>query len=301
MSGLTLAERIESRERSNRRLKRKSRKGESAMWRGLVAIVLSALAFGIMASGCESDRAGITGQVVDSYGKPIPGARVSVVVLPPGGIDTLVRMVREGESLWGWHFNTDSKGEFRLEGIPTGYDYVSGYTPPQVYTTRTESSAYGSAYGTGGYATGSGYGSSTTRTTVPGQIQWSYQPGQWLGFVVIAPGYLPNVGLVNFPSPRGKMTRITLAGWNLGSLEIGPPGVKVTLVPLGNNPVKTTVASSHKVGAAEAVEGATGNKAARVIQERTIEVPVSVITGLTGSGGQRAPSWKKVPGDAPVP
>ena len=250
-------------------------------WAVLVLLAVS----GALASGCgEGSGRGIRGQVLDSFGKGIANAQVSVIVLPPGGVQELSRMVNSGEDLWGWHFTTDTAGRFRLTGIPTGGLVVAGYTPPHTERTTTNSTAHGSAYGTGGYATGSAHGRSTTRTHVPGQIQYANEPGEWLGFVVEATGYRPYVSMVNFPSPNGGMDAIKLVELGIGKLDTTDDGFKVSLEGLAGKEASSLTESSEVIPC-------NGHGRPDELRTRTIRVPASVLVQVRQSSGVSAPSW----------
>jgi hypothetical protein len=254
------------------------------MSRGRWALLALLAVSGALVPGCGMDAGrGIRGRVIDSSGKGIASAQVSVVPMPSGGIEELARMANSGGSLWGWHFTTNSEGKFRLDGIPTGGTVVAGYTPSRTYTTTTDSSAYGSAYGTGGYASGSASGRSTSRTTVPGEIQYAYEPGEWLGFVVRARGYRPYVTMVNFPSPTGGMDTIRLAELGVGKLETSDQGLRVSL----ETPTTGDVPGQGGLGkAAPSSERAEG-----VVRARTIRVPASVLARYRQPAKASAPSW----------
>jgi hypothetical protein len=251
------------------------------MSRGRWAVVVVAVC---LVAGCGMGPGrGIRGRVVDGSGRGIANAQVSVVVMPLGGIYELQRMVESGQSLWGWHFATDSDGKFRLDGIPTGGLVVAGYTPPRTYTTNTNSKAYGSAYGSGGYASGSAYGQSTSQTRVPGQVQYAYQPGEWLGFVVRAPGYRPYVGMVNFPRPAGSMDAIRLAEMGVGKLEPAEEGLRVSL--------ETPTAAGPSLRGASGMAAPPHEQRELAVRTRTIRVPASALARYRQPAEVSAPSW----------
>jgi hypothetical protein len=210
--------------------------------------------------------------------------------MPQGGIYELQRLVDNGESLWGWHFTTDAKGNFRLTGIPTGGNVVAGYTPSRTYTSRTQSTASGSAYGTGGYAYGSAYGTGTTTTTVPGRIDWAYQPGEWLGFVVRAPGFRPFVTMVNFPYPNGSYGVVRLVGRDVGSLDADEGRIRLTLTPIPGDESLRGIASPAVVATPEPVT-ATRSPAAG-LPSRELRVAVPVLAADADRESITEPSWR---------
>lgn len=69
----------------------------------LGAVLAAAVLFGQAAASAQGEKGTVTGRVVDAHGKPIAGARVSVVGETEGGAAT------------------DEKGEFRLELEPGEY------------------------------------------------------------------------------------------------------------------------------------------------------------------------------------
>jgi len=241
------------------------------------------------AGGCAGPQRGITGQVVTALGTPVPNAQVSVVILPPGGIYELDKMVREGKPLYGWHFTTDMEGRFRLDGIPTGGLVVAGYTPSQTYTSRSSATAQGSAYGTGGYAYGSATGTGRTTTHVPGHIDYAYKPGELLGFVVRATGYSPYISTVAFSSPTGSMGKITLIGWSTGSLTIEKGQVRVSLLRANGDKDTDSVPS---VEGQEPLKTPHGAIPASTLRTTTVTLPAHTLQHMPAPEHSKPPTWK---------
>lgn len=255
---------------------RAAREDAKKMSRGKWAIALVlAVSSGVM-SGCgkEGFRCnGIQARVVDGSGRAIANAQVSVVEMPPRGMDELVRMVHEGESLWGWHFTTDEKGRFCLTGIPTGGMVLAEvteetppyrYPPPSPEPGETVSEAFQRAY---------------ERAMPREQRRYVRQEGPWLGLVVRAAGYRPYIGSWRFPSPTCTMDAITLHESGQARLEPDSAGFTVTLISLAMGSARTAASD----GPADATQG--------VVRTRVLDVPASALARYRASEVVEQPSW----------
>ena len=87
----------------------------------------------IASTAMASDRSW-TLRVTDAEGRPISGATVTLVPIPPGGLHQLNSAMHEGRSAQGREFTTNAEGSARLIGLPHGSWEVSGYTEPYVST-----------------------------------------------------------------------------------------------------------------------------------------------------------------------
>jgi len=246
------------------------------MSKGKWAVMLAVSA--AMVSGCGggggSRPAGIRGRVVDSSGRGIANAQVSVVEIPPGGMDELERMVDEGKTLWGWHFTTDEDGRFCLTGIPTGRVVLAEMTvesppyyvpPPPPRGDETFAEAFRRGY-------------ESTRPRV--RERFTHEEGPWLGIVVKAPGYQTYIGMWRFGGPDIDLKEaITLYERGQARLDANSAGFTVTLAPLEGGPAAVT-----------ASYGAEEEKRCAV-RIRVFHVPESALARYLASGQVRQPSW----------
>jgi hypothetical protein len=253
------------------------------------AVLALLAASGILASGCGGKPGGkpspgIHGQVRDSAGKGIANAQVSVVEIPPGGMDELVRMVNEGKSLWGWHFKTDEKGRFCLTGIPTGGLVLTGMTreTPPYYTPAptTPTRDSGGSFTERMYDAMERAEGRAERNRPRVQTQYTYEQGPWVGLVVQAPGYRPYIAKWRFGSPNHDMQDvITLDEYGQSKLDPDTAGFTVTLAPLGTGVARAPASDGAAHGAQE--RGRT----------RVLRVPAGALARYCASVMTEQPSW----------
>ena len=186
---------------------------------------VASLAALLTLTGCGSR--GWSAEVLDSSGRPVPHATVTLAPVPPGGLQELEAELRTGRPSAAWHFTTDDNGRASLHGLPHGYFGVTGYTEPYVYTlgsrpTGGEKNRVAvSDQGPAAYAGGQTNDILPHVVEVPQHTLYRFVKGPWLAVLVDTPTFHGYAAQIQLNRTYGRFT-IRLE-------DSAPPEVRVSL------------------------------------------------------------------------